>query len=296
MLRHHAAVFCDPDTSPRLHDRARRDHVHRSHPFSARASRRLADGYWSEISPNASNAGSPTVTCPPAPTRAAIAAFYNTVNHGMAIQARDGADRTKLSAHSRSRDRGVGWPHPGPAPSVAQACSQQPLADLGRGDGPFLGGRTRGQMRGENLGRLGSDAARHRNHRPKVARRQRLNPCPCDRCHRGVHRSRLVEVAHVPHPLRQCGDGGRRQESAARPQPHAAIAGCVEQVMHCAVGMFGCAQLDRGRRRNTAAPRHATPGRRRACRFAARRRCATQPRTATPRPATTGRARTAHST
>lgn len=27
-----------------------------------------------------------------------VAAFYNTVNHGMAIQARDGADRTKLSA------------------------------------------------------------------------------------------------------------------------------------------------------------------------------------------------------
>jgi AcrR family transcriptional regulator len=29
---------------------------------------------------------------------AAVAAFYNTVNHGMAIQARDGADRAKLSA------------------------------------------------------------------------------------------------------------------------------------------------------------------------------------------------------
>lgn len=28
----------------------------------------------------------------------AIAAFYNTVNHGMALQARDGADREKLSA------------------------------------------------------------------------------------------------------------------------------------------------------------------------------------------------------
>jgi hypothetical protein len=28
---------------------------------------------------------------------AAIAAFYNSVNHGMAIQARDGADQTKLS-------------------------------------------------------------------------------------------------------------------------------------------------------------------------------------------------------
>ncbi len=28
---------------------------------------------------------------------AAIAAFYNTVNHGMAIQARDGADQAKLS-------------------------------------------------------------------------------------------------------------------------------------------------------------------------------------------------------
>jgi hypothetical protein len=29
---------------------------------------------------------------------AAIAAFYNSVNHGMAIQARDGADHAKLSA------------------------------------------------------------------------------------------------------------------------------------------------------------------------------------------------------
>jgi hypothetical protein len=29
---------------------------------------------------------------------AAIAAFYNTVNHGMAIQARDGADEKKLSS------------------------------------------------------------------------------------------------------------------------------------------------------------------------------------------------------
>jgi hypothetical protein len=28
---------------------------------------------------------------------ATIAAFYNAVNHGMAIQARDGADRSKLS-------------------------------------------------------------------------------------------------------------------------------------------------------------------------------------------------------
>jgi hypothetical protein len=29
---------------------------------------------------------------------ATIAAFYNTVNHGMAIQARDGADRRTLCA------------------------------------------------------------------------------------------------------------------------------------------------------------------------------------------------------
>ena len=35
----------------------------------------------------------------PAGTDAAtVAAFYNTVNHGMAIQARDGADQTKLAA------------------------------------------------------------------------------------------------------------------------------------------------------------------------------------------------------
>ena len=39
---------------------------------------------------------------PTAADAATIAAFYNSVNHGMAIQARDGADQKKLSSIAES--------------------------------------------------------------------------------------------------------------------------------------------------------------------------------------------------
>ncbi len=97
VLRHHATVFCDPGT-PRgcmivlaattCTDRTRsvRDHlVHwrmaLEQDFRERIQRGIVDG-----------------DVPVGADAATIAAFYNTVNHGMAIQARDGADRTKLSA------------------------------------------------------------------------------------------------------------------------------------------------------------------------------------------------------
>ncbi|OBG21302.1 TetR family transcriptional regulator [Mycolicibacterium celeriflavum] len=97
VLRHHAHVFCDPD-KPRgcmivlaattCTDRTRSVHEHLAQwriatedAFRARVERGIADG-----------------DVPAGADAATIAAFYNTVNHGMAIQARDGADRTKLSA------------------------------------------------------------------------------------------------------------------------------------------------------------------------------------------------------
>jgi AcrR family transcriptional regulator len=97
VLRHHAAVFCDPDY-PRgcmivlagitCTDRTRSVHEHLAgwrmaleQDFTERIERGIAEG-----------------DVPAGADAAAIAAFYNTVNHGMAIQARDGADPTKLSA------------------------------------------------------------------------------------------------------------------------------------------------------------------------------------------------------
>jgi AcrR family transcriptional regulator len=97
VLRHHAAVFCDPDT-PRgcmivlvattCTDRTRSVHEHLAKlrtatedDFRARIERGIADG-----------------DVPGGADAATVAAFYNSVNHGMAIQARDGADKTKLSA------------------------------------------------------------------------------------------------------------------------------------------------------------------------------------------------------
>jgi AcrR family transcriptional regulator len=97
VLRHHAVVFCDPGT-PRgcmivlaattCTDRTRSVHDHLAkwrlateEDFRARVERGIADG-----------------DVPADADAATIAAFYNTVNHGMAIQARDGADQTKLSA------------------------------------------------------------------------------------------------------------------------------------------------------------------------------------------------------
>ncbi|HEX9833201.1 MAG TPA: TetR/AcrR family transcriptional regulator [Mycobacterium sp.] len=97
VLRHHAVVFCDPD-HPRgcmivlaantCSDRTRSVHEYLAdwrmaleRDFAERIERGIADG-----------------DVPAGVGSAAIAAFYNTVNHGMAIQARDGADATKLSA------------------------------------------------------------------------------------------------------------------------------------------------------------------------------------------------------
>lgn len=97
VLRHHARVFCDPGT-PRgcmivlaattCTERTRSIHEHLAQwriatedAFRARIERGIADG-----------------DVPAAADAATIAAFYNTVNHGMAIQARDGADEAKLSA------------------------------------------------------------------------------------------------------------------------------------------------------------------------------------------------------
>ncbi len=97
VLRHHAVVFCDPDT-PRgcmivlaatsCTDQTRSVHEHLASwrvatedDFRARVERGIAEG-----------------DVPTDADAAMIAAFYNTVNHGMAIQARDGANQTKLSA------------------------------------------------------------------------------------------------------------------------------------------------------------------------------------------------------
>jgi AcrR family transcriptional regulator len=97
VLRHHAAVFCDAD-NPRgcmivlaattCTDRSRSVHEHLAdwrmaleRDFTQRIERGIADG-----------------DVPPGADAAAIAAFYNSVNHGMAIQARDGANQMKLSA------------------------------------------------------------------------------------------------------------------------------------------------------------------------------------------------------
>jgi AcrR family transcriptional regulator len=95
VLRHHAVVFCDPDKprgcmivltattgrSQPVHDHLAGWRLALERDFTERIERGIADG-----------------DVPAGADAAAIAAFYNTVNHGMAIQARDGADRTKLSA------------------------------------------------------------------------------------------------------------------------------------------------------------------------------------------------------
>jgi AcrR family transcriptional regulator len=96
VLRHHAEVFCDEDsprgcmivlTATTCSDRNRSVHEHLAdwrmameRDFIERIERGIVDG-----------------DVPARADAAAIAAFYNSVNHGMAIQARDGADQTKLS-------------------------------------------------------------------------------------------------------------------------------------------------------------------------------------------------------
>lgn len=95
VLRHYAIAYCDPDTpagclivltANTCSEQNRGVHQHLAEwrmsleeDFIRRIRRGIADG---DV---------------PADTDAdAVAAFYNTVNHGMAIQARDGADRAKL--------------------------------------------------------------------------------------------------------------------------------------------------------------------------------------------------------
>lgn len=97
VLRHHATVFCDPE-NPRgcmivlaattcsedtrsVHEYLAGWRMAMETDFGERIERGIAEG-----------------DVPADADAAAIAAFYNTVNHGMAIQARDGADRAKLSA------------------------------------------------------------------------------------------------------------------------------------------------------------------------------------------------------
>ncbi len=96
VLRHNVIAFTDPEKPPgcmivltatTYTDESRAVHSHLAdwrtaleHDFRERIERGIADG-----------------DVPAGTDAATIAAFYNTVNHGMAIQARDGADRSKLS-------------------------------------------------------------------------------------------------------------------------------------------------------------------------------------------------------
>jgi AcrR family transcriptional regulator len=99
VLRHNVIAFTDPEKPPgcmivlaATTDRRQTVHEHLAEwrmalerDFRDRIERGIRDG---DVP-----AGADAVT---------IAAFYNTVNHGMAIQARDGADRSKLSAIAES--------------------------------------------------------------------------------------------------------------------------------------------------------------------------------------------------
>jgi AcrR family transcriptional regulator len=97
VLRHNVLAFTDPDKPPgcmivltatTYTDDSRAVHSHLvdwrtalENDFHQRIERGIDEG-----------------DVPAGADAATVAAFYNTVNHGMAIQARDGADRSKLSA------------------------------------------------------------------------------------------------------------------------------------------------------------------------------------------------------
>ena len=97
VLRHNAVAFTEPDrprgclivlAATTATDRTHAVHDHLAEwrlategDFCERIERGIADG-----------------DVPPTANAATVAAFYNTVNHGMALQARDGADRAKLEA------------------------------------------------------------------------------------------------------------------------------------------------------------------------------------------------------
>ena len=95
VLRHNVIAYTEPGRPPgcmivlsACTDRSQVVHEHLAgwrlaleKDFAARIRRGIADG-----------------DVPTGVDVASVAAFYNTVNHGMAIQARDGAEREKLSA------------------------------------------------------------------------------------------------------------------------------------------------------------------------------------------------------
>jgi AcrR family transcriptional regulator len=97
VLRHNVDAFTDPDKprgcmivlavttstdrSQPVHDHLAEWRLAAEEDFRHRIERGIADG-----------------DVPASANAATIAAFYNAVNHGMALQARDGADRAKLSA------------------------------------------------------------------------------------------------------------------------------------------------------------------------------------------------------
>jgi AcrR family transcriptional regulator len=101
VLRHHATVFCDPD-NPRgcmivLAANSCSDRARSVHEYLADWRMELERDFRDRI-----ERGIEEGDVPAGADAAAMAAFYNTVNHGMAIQARDGADRNKLSAIAES--------------------------------------------------------------------------------------------------------------------------------------------------------------------------------------------------
>jgi AcrR family transcriptional regulator len=97
VLRHHAVVFCDPD-NPRgcmivLAATTSGDDTRSVHEYLAQWRMALETDFRERV-----ERGIAEGDVPAGADAAAIAAFYNTVNHGMAIQARDGADEKKLSS------------------------------------------------------------------------------------------------------------------------------------------------------------------------------------------------------
>ena len=97
VLRHHAVVFCDPD-NPRgcmivLAATTSGDDTRSVHEYLAEWRLALETDFRERI-----ERGIAEGDVPSGADAAAVAAFYNTVNHGMAIQARDGADEKKLSS------------------------------------------------------------------------------------------------------------------------------------------------------------------------------------------------------
>ncbi len=101
VLRHHAVVFCTPD-NPRgcmivLAATTCSEDTRSVHEYLAGWRMALETDFHERI-----ERGIAEGDVPASADAAMIAAFYNTVNHGMAIQARDGADQKKLSSIAES--------------------------------------------------------------------------------------------------------------------------------------------------------------------------------------------------